>query len=102
MGNLCDAPFLYDRERGALMAQNSLTYLWHFSHFIQSGAVRIGFSRYTTDLDVTALKNPDGTLVSVVMNRTRQTKKACIRVQGQMANVALPPRSISTMVIQRG
>jgi len=100
VGNLCDAPYLYDTGKKELIARNTLAYLRHFSHFIMPGAVRIGLSRYTTRLDVTALKNPDGTLVCVLMNQEADEKTVFLRLNGQTAEISLPPRSITTTVIQ--
>lgn len=100
VGNLCDAPYLYDTGKKELIERNTLAYLWHFSHFIMPGAVRIGMSRYTTQLDVTALKNPDGTLVCVLMNQEADVKTVFLRLNGQIAEISLPPRSITTAVIR--
>ena len=44
----CDAPFLYDRKKNELIRRNTADYVWHFTHFthfIKTGAVRIGMSR---------------------------------------------------------
>lgn len=98
--NLCDAPFLFDVESGRLTEQNTLACIWHFSHFIQPGAVRIGFSRYTAGLELTAFKNPDGEIVSVLMNAGPGELSACIRLNGRMAECVLPARSISTVSIR--
>lgn len=100
VGNLCDAPYLYDAAKKELIERNTLAYLWHFSHFILPGAVRIGLSRYTTRLDVTAFKNPDGSLVCVLMNQEDDEKTAFLRLSGQLAEIHLPPRSIGTVIVQ--
>ena len=47
VGNFCDAPYLFDRDSKELKESNILGYLWHFTHFLEPGAVRIGVSRYT-------------------------------------------------------
>lgn len=100
VNNLCDAPCLYDMSKKELIERNTLAYLWHFSHFILPGAVRVGFSRYTTRLDVTVFKNPDGTLVCVLLNQEEDEKTVFLRLKGQIAKVNLPPRSIATAVIR--
>lgn len=100
VNNLCDAPYLYDVSKKELIERNTLAYLWHFSHFILPGAVRVGFSRYTTRLDVTAFKNLDGTLVCVLLNQEEDEKTVFFRLKGQIAKVDLPPRSIATAVIR--
>lgn len=99
--NLCDAPYMYDIEKKELIGRNTLAYIWHFSHFIQPGAVRIGFSRYTSALDVTAFKNPDGTIVGVVMNVSREKMPVYVRLDGQTAELSIRPESIGTFVISK-
>ena len=99
-GNLCDAPYLYDISKKELIERNTLAYLWHFSHFILPGAVRIGFSRYTTRLEMTAFKNLDGTLVCVLLNQEEDEKTVFFRLNDQIAEVNLPPRSIAAAVIR--
>lgn len=100
VGNFCDAPYLYDTGKKELIERNTLAYLWPFSHFILPGAVRIGLSRYTTRLDVTALKNPDGTLVCVLMNPEKEERPVFLRLKDQTAQIELPPSSIATAVIR--
>ncbi|HEX3078669.1 MAG TPA: glycoside hydrolase family 30 beta sandwich domain-containing protein, partial [Lachnospiraceae bacterium] len=73
----------------------------HFSHFIMPGAIRIGHSRYTDRIEVTALENPDGTIVVVLLNRTDRMEKAVLRLKGNYAKVELKPLSISTCVISK-
>lgn len=52
VGNYCLAPFLYDTKERLLMPQLIQKHFYHFSHYIRRGARRIGFSRYTDELDI--------------------------------------------------
>lgn len=45
VGNLCHAPFLFDTTRQKLLPQLIQKHFYHFSHFIEEGAKRIGFSK---------------------------------------------------------
>lgn len=94
VSNFCDAPYLYDRVQKKLVEQNTLSYLWHFSHYIRPGAVRIGFSRYTAALEMTAFQNPDGTLVGVILNQTKDTIPVIIRLYGKTAEMQVKSESI--------
>ncbi len=98
--NFCDAPYLYDTKRQSLQERNTLSYIWHFSHFIRPGAVRVGFSKYTKELDVTVFKNPDGTLVAVILN-TGKEKNAMIRLEGSEAEIIIKAQSIMTLVKEK-
>lgn len=99
VGNYCQAPFLYDTKEKKLMPQLLQKHFYHFSHFIEKGAKRIGFSRYTADIDITAYKNPDGRIVFVLLNRTDEERVAVIRMNGMVIETTVEPRAICTGVI---
>lgn len=96
--NYCDAPFLYDTQNKILMESNIYGHIWHFSHFIEPGAVRIGFSKYTDKLEITAFQNRDN-IVFILLNRTKEKQHAYIRLNQQCVRVEAEPDSISTGVI---
>lgn len=98
--NLCDAPYLYNIEEKELMERNTLAYIWHFSHFIMPGAVRIGFSRYSTALDITAFKNSDGTLAGVILNTTEEEMPVYLRLEQEITKISCLPKSIGTFIIE--
>lgn len=97
--NYCDAPFMYDMGKGELVKRPAASYLWHFSHFLRPGARRIGKSVYTSDLEVTAFRNPGGDVAAIVLNRTKEDRKAVIRLSGQVCPVECPADSILTLVV---
>lgn len=99
VGNYCLAPFLYDTKTHTLMPQFIQKHFYHFAHYIRRGAKRIGYSCYTDQLDVTAYKNPDGTIVLVGLNRGERTLPANIRIEGKILNREIPGRSVCTCVI---
>lgn len=98
VGNFCDAPYLYDTEKKILTESNILGYLWHFCYFLESGSRRIGCSRYTDTLEVTAFQKGERTSV-VILNRTAQERKAYLRMGEQTAEIVCPPSSISSGII---
>jgi len=99
VGNYCDAPFLFDINTKELMERNTAAYIWHFSHFIKQGAKRIGFSRYTDKLEVTAFLNPDRTIAVVLLNKTNETIPAFIRVGEEIASISVSANAIATGVL---
>lgn len=101
VGNYCQAPFLFDTEKGVLMPQLLQKHFCHFSHFIKEGAKRIGFSRYTDGLDVTAYENPDKKFIFVMFNREKEEVKAVIRLQGQIIELNVKPGEICTGIIEQ-
>ncbi len=98
VGNFCDAPFLYDTNKKALIRRNTADYLWHFTHFIKPGATRIGFSCYSDEPEATAFLNPDGRLALVLLNRTCHDIRVNLRLENTMAELWIKPNSIVTAV----
>jgi len=96
VGNYCQAPFLFDRKNKILMPQPLQRYLYHFSHFMERGAVRIAFSKYTAELDVTAWRNPGGDIVVVMLNRTDEEIPVVLRLGGRIAELSVPAGGIVT------
>lgn len=99
VGNFCDAPYLYDTKNEKLIESNICGHLWHFSHFLEVGATRIGMTRYTDELEVTAFQNKDNISV-VILNRTDKELPAYIRLNDNCAEILVEPKSISTAVIK--
>ncbi len=100
VGNLCLAPFLFDRKKQALVPQLIARHFEHFSHYLLPGSRRIGFSRYTGGLEVTAWRRPDGILAVVLVNRTAETLPVCLRLNGMAAHCEILPEAVATGLIQ--
>ncbi|HHX61264.1 MAG TPA: glucosylceramidase [Epulopiscium sp.] len=100
VSNFCDAPFLYDTKAGEVLERNTLSYIKHFSHYIMPGAVRVGYSKYTDKLDVTAFENPDKTIILVILNRFNEQLPVAIRTGGDCAEMLIEKNSIVTCVIK--
>lgn len=97
--NYCGAPIHYDMVNGKLEKKLSLTYIGHFSRYIKPMAKRIGFSRYTDKVEVTAFENPDGSIVAVLLNQNKIPIKIVLRVSGELSKFELPVSSICTTVL---
>ena len=96
VGNLCSAPILIDRANDTLMHQSSFYYLGHFSRFIKPGARRVLCAASRQDLESTAFVNPDGSVAVVVMNRTEESIRFRLCLDGEEAATELPPHAIAT------
>ena len=75
-------------------------YIGHFSKYILPGAMRIGCSRCDDKVEMTAAKNPDGSIAAVVLNKQDEDQKYAIRIQGQVIRIKAPARTLSTIVIR--
>lgn len=96
--NFCDAPYLFHIGEKKLVERELQSYIKHFSHFLEAGAVRIGFSRYTTDLEVTAFRTEQRVVV-ILLNQTNKTIPVHIRIHNMCAKVDIQPQSVSTGIM---
>jgi len=95
-GNLCSAPILAQRADDALLHQSSYWAMGHFARFIQPGAQRVLCAASLQALECTALLNPDGTLVTVVLNRSDVAIRFALQCGPPDVEVHLPAHSIAT------
>lgn len=98
VGNLCDAPIMADTETDTIHIHDSYYYIGHFSKYIKKGAKRIGSSKWTADIDTVSFKNPDGSVVTVILNRTDDEKEAFLSIKGKLVKTRLEPHSIMTFI----
>lgn len=99
VGNYCDAPMMYNRQTGVLTRNLSYDYIGHFSRYIKPGAVRIGLSRFSPQLEVTAAQNPDGSICTVVLNPGQQDISFFLRIGSQVWPLTQPAESIGTCLL---
>ena len=98
-GNYCDAPIMVDTRSGELMIKLSYDYIGHFSKYIKPGARRIGFTKYTDRLEMTAFKNRDQSVVLVMLNRNSQELPVTVELGDRIFQQVIPEQSIVTAVI---
>lgn len=101
VGNFCHAPFLYDTVNKKLMPQLIQQHFEHFSHYLVPGSVRIGYSKYTELIDVTAYELLDGRLAAVLLNKSDKPLAVNLRMSGMLAEMLLYPESITTGIISQ-
>lgn len=100
VGNFCFAPVHADTKTGKLIYTNAYYYLGHFSKFIQPGARRIGAACSRDQLQATAFMNPDGKIIVVVLNLSKDPLKYKLWMSGNATELTSLPHSIVTMVIE--
>jgi glucosylceramidase len=98
VGNLCSAPLLLDAQAQTAVPQSSYFYMGHFARFIQPGAQRVQCAATREALECTAFSNPDGTVATVVMNRTEVAITFHLKVDERCFQVELPARAIATFL----
>lgn len=98
--NYCDAPILCDTRAGTYEKRLSYYYIWHFSHFIKTGARHVSSTRFGGEVNAAAFQNPDGAIVVVLLNTTPAQRKVFLRLNGSVVEAALPPDAIGTVTIR--
>jgi glucosylceramidase len=73
--------------------------LSHFSKFIRPGAVRIGFEISNKEVITTVAKNPDGTIVLVLLNQQEASAGIDVKLDGNKTSFELQGKAIQTVVL---
>jgi len=100
VGNFCDAPIMADTENDRIDIHESFYYIGHFSKYIRPGAVRIGTSKWTPHLDTVSFKNPDGSIITIVLNTEDEALTVNLRLKGTLIESKQEAHSITTYIIQ--
>ena len=98
VGNLCDAPVMVDTQTGEVHIHDSYYYIGHFSKYVKKGAKRIGSSRWSTELETVSFKNPDGSIVSVVLNTTDNDIDFTFKIKEDLVRGKAEAHSIATYI----
>lgn len=98
--NYCNAPIMLNRVNDNYIKNLTFYYIGHFSKFIQPYAKRIAFSRYSTDIEVTAFKNPDNTIAIVMLNRTNLNKEYNLIIENIVIHDNLDSHAIVSYTIK--
>lgn len=73
--NFCNSPIMINSTSSDYIKNLSFYYIGHFSKFIKSGAQRIAYSKYSSDIEVVAFKNPDNSIAIILLNRNNFNKE---------------------------
>lgn len=87
-------------EDGTYRKNLTFDFIAHFSRYILPGAKRIGFSKCDAEIEMTAAQNVDGSIVAVILNKTRTDCQYAIRLEGNVIRIRIPAYTLSTIVIE--
>lgn len=96
--NWCVAPVIVDPENDAVYFTPLYYTMAHFSKFIRPGATRIGFENPDDELMVTAAKNTDGSIATIIFNPTEKEKLLKIILEGQDFHIKISEKALQTVV----
>ncbi len=98
--NWCVAPVIVDPESDEVYFTPLYYTMAHFSRFIRPGAVRIGFENTDETLMVTALRNPDSSIVLILFNPGEESLSAEIKIKQQTIASTIDRKAIQTIVVR--
>ena len=98
--NFCNSPVMLTKD--SLNYNKSLAYYYigHFSKYIKPGAKRIAFSKYTDDLEITALKNNDNSIAIVILNKNSFNIDYNLCIESNMFKDTVEKQSIISYLIK--
>lgn len=96
--NFCFAPIHADTQNDSLIMTPTYYYIGHFSKFIKLDAKRISTTTSHTDILATSFRNPDGEVVTVVMNKTDKTIDFNLINGRESLKVSIAPHAIQTLL----
>ncbi len=96
--NFCFAPVHADTTTGELIYTPTYYYIGHFSKFIQPGAKRISTTTSRSTVESTSFQNPDGSRITVVMNRTDSEIEYKLVVGNSQSVLKIQPRAMQTLI----
>jgi len=98
VGNYCFSPIHANTNTGELIFTPSYYYIGHFSKYIRPGAKRVSTATSRSNILSTSFLNPNGELITIVMNPTDQKIKYKLFVNQDAVTINLLPHSIQTLV----
>ncbi len=97
--NWCVAPVIVDPDKDEVYFTPLYYTMAHFSKYIRPGAVRIGFEHTDESLQVTAARNPDGSIVVILLNQDNETKHTTLALGENASGITISPQAIQTILI---
>ena len=99
--NYCNSPIMLNKNNTDYIKTPAFYYIGHFSKYVKPNATRIAFSRFTEDVNITAFKNVDGSIVVVLLNKNSYNIEYNLCLEGRYFHDNLDSNAIVTFVIER-
>jgi len=94
--SICRGIVTIDTSTGEVTYNVDYYTLGHISKFVKPGAYRIDSDNYMNDVESVAFKNPDGSIVLIVSNRTTKDKTLDVKYGNSSFSYKLPGKAAAT------
>lgn len=102
--NPCAAPVILDNSKQEMIKMSSYYYIGHFSRYIRRGAAalerQMEGERTEIGPEGCAFRNPDGSLIVVLMNRQDAPLRGTVMIEGEAVQLFMDPHSIGTLLVE--
>lgn len=98
--NFCNSPVLLNSDSSDFVKTLAYYYIGHFSRFILPGARRVAFSKFSQDIQMTAFRNLDGSIVAVLLNDNNKCVDVNFCCGEFFFKDVIPPDSIVSYVLK--
>jgi glucosylceramidase len=98
--NWCIAPVIAKPETDEVYYTPLYYVMSHFSRYIRPGAVRIGVDNGIAALMVTAVTNPDGSIVVEILNQAERDERFSLELDSRFVEISIPPSALQTIIIE--
>ncbi len=98
--NFCDSPVMLNSLKNKYKKNLSFYYIKHFSKFIKPNSKRIAFSKYTDKIELTAFKNPDNSIIVVLLNRNDYNINYNLKINNNILHDTINKHGIITYEIK--
>jgi glucosylceramidase len=96
--NFCFAPIHADTTTDELIYTPSYYYIGHFSKFVKVGAKRVSTTTSRSTIESTSFQNPDGSMVTVIMNATEKPVQLNLIVGENEIKYEMPAKAMQTLI----
>lgn len=97
--NFCNSPIMINKSNDDYIKTPSFYYIAQFSKYIKPGAKRIAFSRFAEDINITAFKNVDESIVVVLLNKNSYNIEYNLCINNETFHDNLDSNAIVTFII---
>lgn len=98
--NYCMAPIMLTKENSNYEKSLNYYYIQHFSKFIKPNAKIIEHSKYSRNISVLSAKNPDNSIVIVILNDSTTQVPFNLIINNNFLKDKIKPNSIITYLMQ--
>ena len=97
--NYCNSPIMINKDKTGYIKTPSFFYIGQFSKYIKPGATRINFNSDYEDINITAFKNIDKSIVVVLLNKKDYNIEYNFCYKGYQFHDNLDSHAIVTLII---